>query len=140
MVLKRGSLQHIEINVSDLAKSKAFYGPLLKWMGYRRIVEGRTWVGWDNGQSKIFLTDLEKYKDAGFHRQRVGVNHIAFQAESKEEVDEFHKQFLIPTKANVLYGGPKLYPEYAPSYYAVYFEDPDRIKLEYVHVPDYDKS
>jgi hypothetical protein len=33
----------------------------------------------------------------------------------------------------VLYGGPKEYPEYRKGYYAVYFEDPDRIKLEFVH-------
>ena len=134
MVFKRGSVEHIEVNVSDFVRSKAFYEPLLKWMGYTCIVEGRTWAGWGNGETKIFLTDLEKYKEAGFHRQRVGLNHIAFQAESREDVDEFHKQLLIPTKAKVLYGGPRLYPEYAPSYYAVYFEDPDRIKLEFVYV------
>jgi hypothetical protein len=29
----------------------------------------------------------------------------------------------------VLYGGAKEY-DYAPGYYAVYFEDPDRIKVE----------
>ncbi|TMI54977.1 bleomycin resistance protein, partial [Candidatus Bathyarchaeota archaeon] len=29
--------------------------------------------------------------------------------------------------------GPKEYPEYRKGYYAVYFEDPDRIKLEFVH-------
>ena len=133
---KRGSLQHIEINVSDLTKSRAFYEPLLKWMGYSRIVEGRTFLGWGNGETKIFLTDLEKYKEVGFHRRRLGLNHIAFQAESREDVDNFHKQCLVPRKVRVLYGGPRLYPEYAPSYYAVYFEDPDRIKLEYHHVAD----
>ena len=34
-----------------------------------------------------------------------------------------------------LYGTPREFPEYAPGYYAVFFEDPDRIKLEVVHVP-----
>jgi hypothetical protein len=36
----------------------------------------------------------------------------------------------------VLYGGPREYPEYAAAYYAVFFEDPDRIKLEVAHVPE----
>jgi len=35
----------------------------------------------------------------------------------------------------VLYGGPKEYPEYSEGYYALYFEDPDRIKLDAVHIP-----
>ena len=72
----------------------------------------------------------------GFHRRRVGLNHLAFWAESNEDVDRFHRQFLLPRKIQVLYGGPKKYPDYSPSYYAVYFEDPDRIKLEYLHRED----
>jgi hypothetical protein len=35
----------------------------------------------------------------------------------------------------VLYEGPGEYPEYHRGYYAVYFEDPDRIKLEVAYVP-----
>jgi hypothetical protein len=36
----------------------------------------------------------------------------------------------LPNKIKVLYDGPKEYPDYSNGYYAVYFEDPDRIKLE----------
>jgi hypothetical protein len=32
-------------------------------------------------------------------------------------------------------GTPREFPEYAPAYYAVFFEDADRLKLEIVHVP-----
>jgi hypothetical protein len=68
------------------------------------------------------------------------LNHIAFQAKSKADVDRLHSEFLVPRSIKVLYGGPKEYPEYSKhlehpeeGYYAVYFEDPDRIKLEFVH-------
>jgi catechol 2,3-dioxygenase-like lactoylglutathione lyase family enzyme len=133
MVSKRGSIQHVEINVSEFERSKAFYQGFLEWLGHRRIVEGKDFAGWSNGEAMIFVTYLERYKDSGFHRRRVGLNHIAFWAKSKADVDKFHSEFLVPRSIKVLYGGPKEYPEYGKGYYAVYFEDPDRIKLEFVH-------
>ncbi len=44
---KRGNIQHIEINVSDLTKSKGFYEDLLAWVGYKRILDEKEvrWVG-----------------------------------------------------------------------------------------------
>jgi catechol 2,3-dioxygenase-like lactoylglutathione lyase family enzyme len=133
MVSKRGSIQHVEINVSDFERSRAFYQDFLEWLGYRRTVEGKDFAGWSNGEASIFVTYLERYKDSGFHRRRVGLNHIAFWARSKADVDNLHSEFLVPKSIKVLYGGPKEYPEYGKGYYAVYFEDPDRIKLEFVH-------
>jgi catechol 2,3-dioxygenase-like lactoylglutathione lyase family enzyme len=112
LVSKRANIKHIEINVSNFDRSKAFYHDFLSWLGYKQIVGGRDFAGWGNGEAEIFVTYLERYKDSGFHRGHVGLNHIAIK---------------------VLYGGPKEYPEYRKGYYAVYFEDPDRIKLEFVH-------
>lgn len=134
---KRGNIQHFEINVLDLSKSRIFYDNLLNWMGYECFLEDPLFVGYDNGEMRIFLTVcFEKYKKAVFHRRNVGLNHIAFWAESNEDVDNFYQHYLLPKKIPILYGGPKLYPEYSPSYYAVYFEDPDRIKLEFMHQVD----
>ncbi len=134
MVSKLGNIQHIELNVSDLKKSKGFYEDLLAWMGYERILDEKEVAGWGNGTVQIFLVKCEKrFVEPGFHRKRVGLNHIAFRAKSREDVNKFYKQFLVPKRVRVLYGGPKHYPEYGPNYYSVYFEDPDRIKLELVH-------
>src|SRR5438309_9704605 len=93
--------------------------------------KGFCWMG--QWRSRIFVTYLERYKDSGFHRGHVGLNHIAFHAKSRADVDRLHSEFLVPRSIKVLYGGPKEYPEYRKGYYAVYFEDPDRIKLEFVH-------
>ena len=133
MVSKRGNVQHIEINVSNFDRSKAFYHDFLSWLGYKQIVGGKDFAGWGNGEAEIFVTYLERHKDSGFHRAHVGLNHIAFQAKSKADVDRLHSEFLVPRSIKVLYGGPKEYPEYRKGYYAVYFEDPDRVKLEFVH-------
>lgn len=54
---------------------------------------------------------------------------------SREEVDRFHRDFLQRRHVPVLHGGPNEHPEYHKGYYAVYFEDPDRIKLEVTHIP-----
>jgi catechol 2,3-dioxygenase-like lactoylglutathione lyase family enzyme len=132
MVSKQGNIQHLEINVSNFEKSKAFYQGFLEWLGYKQIVGGKDYAGWSNGEAGIFVTYFARYKELGFHRQRVGLNHIAFRAKSKADVDRFRSEFLVPRGIKVLYGGPKEYPQYAKGYYAVYFEDPYRIKLEFV--------
>ena len=71
----------------------------------------------------------------GYHRRRVGLNHVAFRADSRKMVDGFHSKYLRPKGIPILYGGPRERPEYSKGYYSVYFEDPDRIKLELVYSP-----
>src|SRR2546427_13058165 len=111
MVSKQGNIYHIEINVSNFERSKAFYQDFLEWLGYKRIVNGKDFAGWGNGEAGIFVTYLERYKDSGFHRGHVGLNHIAFQAKSKADVDRFHSEFLVSRSIKGLYWGPKEYPE-----------------------------
>ena len=68
----------------------------------------------------------------GFSKDRVGLCEIAFRARSRAEVDAL---------AGALAGAglPVLHPpreyDYTPGYYAVFFADPDGIKLELVHIP-----
>ena len=64
-------------------------------------------------------------------RARLRVQRVATRA----EVDTFAIEFLEPRGIATLYGGPREYPEYRPGYYAIFFEDPDRLKLELVHLP-----
>jgi catechol 2,3-dioxygenase-like lactoylglutathione lyase family enzyme len=102
MVSRRGGIRHVEINVSDFEKSKAFYHDVLEWMRYEQIVGGKDYAGWENGGAGIFVTYLGRYKELGFHRHRVGLNHLAFQAESRVDVDRFYSEFLVPRKIKVL--------------------------------------
>ncbi len=131
-----GPLHHIEVNVSDLRKSSGFYEGFLSWLGYKRVLEEKDIVGWSKNGTGIFLVQCgEKYRTSGFHRKRVGLNHLAFRATTRSMVDEFYHNYLLPNKTLVLYGGPKEWPEYMGGYYAVYFEDPDRLKLELAYTP-----
>ena len=93
-------------------------------------------VEWQKEGTRIIVAQTpQRFMSDGFHRKRVGLNHIAFRASSRAAVDEFCQKFLLPNKVRILYGGAKEWPDYDPGYYAVYFEDPDRIKLELVYVP-----
>jgi predicted lactoylglutathione lyase len=58
---------------------------------------------------------------------------VAFRAASRDDVDGLY-QLLRDIDAKVL-DPPAEYPDYAPEYYAVFFADPDGLKLEYVFMP-----
>ena len=130
-------IHHFEYNVSNLKKTKKFYDNFLKLLGWRRFMTQKDLVGYTNGFTKLFLIQVEKrFNNSGFHRKHIGLNHIAFWVKSRNDVDRFNR-FLISKKITVLYGGPRDYSaEYSKGYYAVFFEDPDRIKLEVVFAPE----
>lgn len=128
-------LSHVEINVSDYSKSIRFYDAILLPLGWQRLVCTKDCTTYSDGTMKLILSPTEeKYKKDGFHRKRVGLNHLAFSANSAAEVNEFHKNVLIKNSIECLY---EQQPSGDDSYYAVFFEDPDRMKIELVYAPGY---
>lgn len=132
------SLGHIEINVADLKQSGEFYSLMLIRLGWVESLRTTEVVGFKGpDKSHIFLVQCEEqFISNSYHRKNIGLNHIAFRVGSKAEVDAFCN-FLIEKGITRLYANkPKDYSEeYGMNeYYAVFFEDPDRIKLEVVFV------
>lgn len=133
------SLAHIEVNVSNLKTSTDFYSKILGNLGWELVdMESAEISGFkapDN--THLFLVQTnESHLNSGFHRKRVGLNHLAFRVSSQEAVEEF-SQYLDSLKLPKLYHPePKDYSsEYKmEKYNAVFFEDPDRMKLEVVFV------
>lgn len=129
-----GQLHHVELYVSDLAKSSVFYGWLLGELGYAVYQQWDAGVSYRKGETYLVLVQVEaKYVGEGkpeYHRCRVGLNHLAFHGESRAQVDALTAQ-LRGRGATVLYEDRHPYAGGA-GYYAVFFEDPDRIKLEVV--------
>lgn len=125
-------LHHVELYVSNLERSIAFWTPFMAMLGYEsdRWSEGMNYV---RGQGEPYFCLLQadpEHVVAGYHRKRVGLNHLAFSVSSRAQVDEVARW----VKAN---GYTLLYEDrhpYAggPNYYAVFCEDPDRFKLEVV--------
>jgi inorganic pyrophosphatase len=129
----RGAFNHLDLNVRSLTESKAFYEDFFAWMGYRPYQAWEGGYSWRKGDAYITLVQAgNEYLGPGYHRKRVGVNHLAFAVSSPDEVDAFFRDFLTARQVPVLYGGPLEDPS---GTYAVFFEDPDRLKLELVYQP-----
>jgi catechol 2,3-dioxygenase-like lactoylglutathione lyase family enzyme len=128
-------LHHIDLKVANLEVFSTFYSPLLSRLGYIRAGSGRGWEVWRGVGAYLTLVQAdEPYLSAGYHRRRIGLNHLAFSAPTRGAVDEMHS-WLVERHIRVLYGGPKEMGTVDAPNYAVYFEDPDRVKLEFVYPP-----
>jgi glyoxylase I family protein len=126
-------VEHIDLTVNDVARSRAFYDKVLGELGFRKF-EGDDYIHWANAQMTIAIraaTDANRREQ--FDRYRVGLHHLAFRARTRADVDAFHR-FLVRERVTVL-DSPAEYPQYGQNYYAVFFADPEGIKLELVHYP-----
>jgi catechol 2,3-dioxygenase-like lactoylglutathione lyase family enzyme len=131
-----GAPHHIDLTVTDLAASVDFYDKVLGRLGYRRT---DAYAGaapcWalDAAPGRPFSIALHAARQLGAHdRYRAGLHHLAFAADGRDEVDAFHA-FLREAGIRVL--DPPADYDYSPGYYAVFFADPDGLKLEVVHEP-----
>lgn len=124
-------LHHLEIYVSDLRKSTEFWGWFLSKLGYKQFQKWETGISWKcHDTYLVFVQAEDKYLDVPYHRCRVGLNHLAFHAHSKEQVDEITEE-VTKKGMKILYQDRHPFAG-GPHHYAVYFEDPDRIKVELV--------
>ncbi len=119
-------IDHLSIRVSDYQKSKTFYTKLFAFLGFELSDEYADSIGWTNGKTRFWISPADdqgrkrKYRigDIGFH-------HYAFQLRSRKDVDAL-QTFLQETGATIV--DPAA--EYYDDYYAVFFLDPDGLKLE----------
>lgn len=126
-------IEHVDLSVSDLAASTLFYDLVLSALGFRRV-DHPSYRAWSNGQLAIGLREATSVPRATpVDRYKPGLHHLALRAASRVEVDELHT-LLVARGVNVL-DAPAVYPEYGADYYAIFFADPDGMKLEYTHFP-----
>jgi len=113
-----------------------FYTQLLGPLGFHSVTE----VEGERGETIWYLSGPgtsvglreAQVDDVEFDRYRVGLHHLAFEADSRAQVDE--RAEWVRTQSVELESEPQEYT-YLPGYYAVFFYDPDGLKLEIVHVP-----
>ena len=129
------ALHHVDLVVSSIERSLPFYRELLAPLGFHRIGE----VEGERGETIWYLSGAdcsiglrESQSEGPFDRYRVGLHHLALEAGSRAVVNE-RAEWLRAQGAEIE-SGPEEY-SYVPGYYAVFFYDPDGIKLEIVHVP-----
>jgi len=116
---------HIDLRVQSLAAVKPFYDAFLHAYGFRPMANA------DPGcflYVRVAERSFECVAITEDPEQRANKTRIAFGANSPEDVDRLAQ---IATKAGAQAGeGPMPCPEYWPTYYAFFFEDPEGNRLE----------
>ncbi len=145
-----GPLNHIDVSVGYPERSIPFYDALFRALGYRRWkVDAPEWQGpsprratWslrcpDGSSFGVEVRPARpESRDRRYDRYEPGPHHLAFHAASPQVVDAVHRA-MVEAGAEVLdpptdYSG---HPAYSKGYYAVFFADPDGVKLEVAYIP-----
>lgn len=130
-------VHHFDLVVSALDRSLEFYRGLLAPLGYGRaseiVGERGERVVYLGGRPGIVPVSLRAAQTPGeYDRYRVGIHHVAFEAPSREAVDQ--RLRWAREHGAEIENDPREY-DYMPGYYAGFLHDPDGIKLEILHVP-----
>jgi catechol 2,3-dioxygenase-like lactoylglutathione lyase family enzyme len=127
-------VDHVDLTVTDVARSIPFYETVLGALGFRRIPHEHDYVNWANAHTSIAVRAASPaHAGVAFDRTRVGLHHLALRARSRDDVDRLHA--LLVREGLTVLDPPAEYPRYGPGYYALFFADPDGMKLELVHFP-----
>lgn len=134
-------IDHIQLTVRDLGRAEIFYDKVLPLLGFdvSRKLRGRVdahdfdVVEYPHPELAFGINSPRAALAAEtVHRRRPGsLHHLAFKAPSREEVDRLGAE--LAALGVEIVGGPQLWPQHGEGYYAVFFKDPDGIKLEIVH-------
>ena len=130
-------LDHIGVNVADLEVAKSYYDAMMPLLGCEPffITENEFSYQPAGGKpgTRIFFYLAPLPND--YVRKNVGLEHLAFRARTRGQVDAAHEKAL-ELGSEVLYS-PRTFPEYHENYYASFWFDPHGFLLEIVcHKPD----
>lgn len=119
-------VDHLSIRVSNFKKSKAFYSKLFSFLGFKVLDKYYDAIGWTNGKTRFWISTADA--EAKKHKYRigdVGYHHYAFELRNRKDVDELYS--VLQKLGATIVDPPD---EYYEDYYAVFFLDPDGLKLE----------
>jgi len=117
-------LDHVTLNVRDLARSRAFYEQALRPLGYSLATQWEAGAGFGTGEGATdFWISRRGEPSAPVH--------LALRASDRETVDAFHRAGLEAGGEDN--GSPGLRPDYHEHYYSAYVLDPDGNNIEAVH-------
>ncbi|MES2097138.1 MAG: VOC family protein [Pseudomonadota bacterium] len=118
---------HVTLGTNDLARSRAFYLPVMRTLGIAQPFElpGTLVFGEMMGEKLFVVSPF----DGGTASTGNGT-HAAFIAPDRAAVDAFHAAALANGGSDEGAPGPR--PHYHPNYYGAYVRDPDGNKLQAV--------
>jgi catechol 2,3-dioxygenase-like lactoylglutathione lyase family enzyme len=116
-------IDHLGINCADLDAAKHFYDTVLGTLGYRRVLDYDSAIGYGKDSPDFWLSH---YDDMPPQREI----HVAFEAPDAAAVRAFHEAALS-LGAESLHA-PRLWPEYHEQYFGAFVRDPDGNNVEAV--------
>ena len=114
-------VDHVNLPVSDLERSRQFYEAVLEPLGYKFLMQDGRAMGFGITNWNFGIVETPTPFPA---------IHLAFTATSAEQVARFFEAALGVGATS--YGGPGLRPHYHPGYYAAFVRDPDGHNIEAV--------
>lgn len=133
-------IDHIQITVKDMSIAEPFYDKFLPLLGFDPKRKSSAFIEEHDFHVVeychpllcfAFTSPRQAFKDDSIHRRKPGaLHHLAFRADTRDEVDRLHRE-LMEIGATIV-DKPRLYPEHGSDYYALFFKDPEGIKYEIV--------
>jgi len=137
--MRSTGIHHVDLVVTDVVRSLAFYRGLLGPLGWHGVSEtagerGET-IHYLYGPGSSLGLRQAPEPEAGdpVDRYRIGMHHVCFETATHEALVEAAGR-VEPLGGRVT-DGPREFPEYRAGYHAVFLLDPDGLKLELVWTP-----
>jgi catechol 2,3-dioxygenase-like lactoylglutathione lyase family enzyme len=122
-------LHHVSVGVADVARAAQFYDPVLRALGYRRVLEFMPYgIGYGDKLPQFWVQLPHDQRTASVGN---GV-HVAFNAASEAMIQAFHRAALAAGGSDDGAPGPR--PDYGPEYFGAFVRDLDGNKIEAVLV------
>lgn len=123
-------LDHVYLTVSDFARAERFYDVVMALLGFRKgdaAIGGEPHAHYFNPALQL---SIRPARSAAAHDPYApGLHHLCLQVATRRDVEAAATALR---EEGVEVTEPRVYPEYNSDYYAIFFEDPDGIRLEIV--------
>jgi len=127
-------IDHIGLAVKDMDRAKAFYIQALKPLGIDLVMEVTAQETGADAHAGFGKND-KAFFWVGSGNKPKGGTHVAFAAQTRGEVDAFHRAALAAGGRDNGAPGPR--PHYHKHYYGAFVLDPDGNNIEAVcHRPE----
>jgi catechol 2,3-dioxygenase-like lactoylglutathione lyase family enzyme len=124
-------IDHLVLSVGDFARSRDFYKKVLGFLGFKFKYDYAGYAGWSNGRTLFWIAEADAQGRKRKHRKGdIGFHHYAFELASRRDVDALGA-FL--EKSGMPVADPPDSYNGDENYYAVFFTDPDGMRLEAMH-------
>jgi catechol 2,3-dioxygenase-like lactoylglutathione lyase family enzyme len=122
-------IDHLVLRVKEFERSRRFYDLVLGFLGFKRKYNLAKTAGWSNGKTLLWIGEADAEGKKRPHRLgNIGFHHYAFELGKRRDVDDLYA--LLQRHGITVVDPPADYPDYGAGYYAVFFTDPDGLKLE----------